>query len=61
LTHNHCPSFDNTEDNLLTAIAELEKDSNGMTASVGNPIVTALVIKFAMLALTKWLEKHLEA
>jgi hypothetical protein len=51
---------DNTEDNLLTAIAELEKDSNGMTASVGNPIITALVVKFAMLAITKWLEKYLE-
>jgi len=50
---------DNTEDNLLTAIAELEKEPNGMTASVGNPIITALVVKFAMLAITKWLEKHL--
>ena len=50
---------DSTENNLLTAIAELEKEPNGMTASVGNPIITALVVKFAMLALTKWLEKHL--
>ena len=56
---------DNTEDNLITAIAELEKDSTlepkGMNAPAGNPIVTALVIKFAMLALTKWLEKHFAA
>jgi hypothetical protein len=51
---------DSTENNLLTAIAELEKESKGMTASVGNPIITALVVKFAMLALTKWLEKHLD-
>ena len=53
---------DGAENNLLTAIAELEKDSNleakGMAAPSGNPIVTALLVKFIMLALTKWLDKQ---
>jgi hypothetical protein len=53
---------DSTENNLLTAIAELEKDSGlepkEMASPSGNPIVTALVVKFIMLALTKWLEKQ---
>jgi hypothetical protein len=53
---------DSTENNLLTAIAELEKDSSlepkEMASPSGNPIVTALVVKFATLAIKRWLENR---
>jgi hypothetical protein len=46
---------DGSEEALALAVAELEK---GDPEVAGNPLITMLVIKFATLALKRWLENR---